>query len=725
MILRIVLGLSAGAILLAGVVLWTPAPRFDRDAAMQAAKAYDARIVRDAFGVPHIYGARDADVAFGLAYAHAEDDWATMEEVVFFSRGDLAQRTGRDGAVTDYLIAALNVWPDIDAKYEMDLPADVRAVVEAYAAGVNFWCAEEKGRCARGVAPVTGKDIVAGFVSRTPFFYGLDESLTALFESEPERRDAALRARTAFLKTPPETEFGSNAMAVAPSRSADGHTRLMVNSHQPYEGPVAWYEARLKSEEGWDMIGGVFPGAPMILHGAGPDLGWAHTVNKPDLVDIYRLEVDNAEKPTRYRFDGAWRDLERSKADLRVKLFGPFSLPVSRPVYRSAHGPVFVTPGGVFAVAYGGAGNLGAPEQWYRMNKAATFEEWRAAMAIQGVPSFTATYADRTGRIAFFYNAAIPVRDEGQDWTKIADGADPALVWRGVMPFGTAPQIVDPASGYVVNANHTPFETTGAGDNPDPADFPAHYGVDQRTTNRGLRIQELYGGDESITAEEFVAYKFDHFHAPESRLRRLIANVAADPATRQDDDLRDALTLLESWDGSTAKESREAALALRFGALALGYLLNGANAEEPDPAAALRRAAGEIEAGFGRLDPEWSEAMILKRGDLELPLNGGPDALRAVYGRGDPADGAQKATGGDTYILYADWPADGGAPTIRTIHQYGAATLDKTSPHYADQAPLFAAETWRTPPMTLEGVLAEATRDYRVGGDAPKSRQTR
>ncbi len=237
--------LAALALAGAAAWLWTPpAPRFDAPAAIEAAKAYDARIIRDKWGVPHIYGARDADVAFGLAYAHAEDDWKTIEDVILFSRGDLALRSGKDGAVTDYLIAALGVRSDIDRKYETDLSPETRAMLDGYAAGVNLWCAEEKTRCAAGVAPVSSKDIVAGFVSRTPFFYGLDNDLKKLFEGEPEKQAALQNIREAFLHVAPGVELGSNAIAVAPSRSSDAHTRLMVNSHQPYTGPVAWYEVR-------------------------------------------------------------------------------------------------------------------------------------------------------------------------------------------------------------------------------------------------------------------------------------------------------------------------------------------------------------------------------------------------------------------------------------------------------------------------------------------------
>ncbi len=715
-ILTIITGLAVVALLAVAFYLKTPgsAP-FDRDAALAAAKTYDARIIRDSFGVPHIYGQRDADVAFGLAYAHAEDDWATIQDVVFFSRGTLAERNGKDAAITDFLILALRIGRDVEEKYEPDLAPETRALVEAYAAGLNFWCAEMHGRCAAGLGPVTGQDVVAGFASRTPFFYGLDAYLKVLFEGAPETVAAAERARTAFLKVSDEIEIGSNAVAVAPVRSADGHTRLFVNSHQPYTGPVAWYEARLKSEEGWDIIGGTFPGSPVILHGAGPNLGWAHTVNKPDVVDIYRLKVDDPENPTKYEFDGAWRDLEIDEVKFRVKLFGPFSLPVKRRAYHSVHGPVFVTESGVYAVAYGGAGDIRTVEQWFRMNKAQDFDAWRDAMTMIAVPSFNAVYADRNGNIGYFYNAAIPIRDDAYDWSETQPGDTSATVWRGRMPFSAVPQVVNPVSGYVVNANHTPFQSSGEGDNPDPDAFPPHYGIDRKTTNRGLRIQALYGGDDSITEDEFIAYKMDHFYADGSRIMEMVRDIIA--RGEGDPELAEAVALLKSWDGSTDQDSRAAALTVLTAQRARGYLLNDENVEIPDYIEALRSVIMDLEAGFGRIDPAWGGAVRLVHGEANLPLNGGPDILRAVYPAGDPSKGPLTSIAGDTYILYADWPTDGslGYPELRTIHQFGSATLDSSSPHYADQAPLFAAEKWKTPPMTLEALLAEAKADYRPG----------
>lgn len=709
------LGILAVAVLGAAVWLWTPAPPdFDRQAALDVAKTFDVRIIRDRFGVPHIYGTSDADVAFGLAYAHAEDDWQTIEDVIFFSRGDLAQRKGQDAAVTDYLIAALGVWPAIDEKYAKDLTPATRALVEGYAAGLNAWCAEEAGRCAPGAAPMSGEDVIAGFVARTPFFYGLDDNFKALFDGDLKVADAAETVRESFLRVPPGAEIGSNAMAVAAPRSADGHTRLMVNSHQPYEGPVAWYEARVKSEEGWDMIGGLFPGAPMILVGAGPDLGWAHTVNKPDLFDAYALAVDNNKTPTKYRFDGEWRDLEIREAKFRVKLAGPFSLPVTRKTYRSVHGPVFLTDHGVYAVAYGGMDDVRAAEQWYRMNKAKSFEEWRAAMEMSAIPSLNAVYADRAGNIGYYYNVAIPVRAYGYDWSGIVPGDTSKTLWKGKRPFSVVPRIVNPQSGYVVNANHSPFEASAESDNPVKSDFPPHFGVKERRTNRGARIQELYGADDSITEEEFLSYKMDIAYAQDSRVMEtveaLIENHEPGDAL-----LDEAVAVLQRWDRTASPESRGAALAVLTAQRARGYLLNDEGEREEDFRAALRETAEALAKNFGRTDPEWREVMRFKRGDIDAEIDGGPDTLRAVWPTGDIGDGAVEAAGGDTYILYADWPADSGAPEIRTIHQFGAATLDAKSPHFADQAPLFLAGEWKTPPMDLEAVAAEATRDYRPG----------
>jgi len=705
-------------VLIIGALIWLKTPahqKFDTDAALNIAKNYDARVIRDSYGVPHIYGRRDADVAFGLAYAHAEDDIENIQAGRQFSRGQMGLLTGREGAITDYLVAALRAKKASEEKYETDLSPETRALLEGYSAGINLYCAEETDRCEPGFAPVTPLDLLTGFVARVPFYYGLDSELTRLFDGDLDFVETVQNSRETYLKLDHRIIPGSNAIAVAPSRSTDGHTRLVINSHQPFIGPTAWYEARVKSEEGWDMIGGLFPGTPFISHGTSPNLGWAITVNKPDLVDFFKLTVNDEKHPTQYMMEGEWLDFDMEKITIRVKLWGPFSLPVKQTIRRSIHGPVFDTPNGFFAASFAGDQNIRAIEQWYQMNKSTTYREWKQAMTIQGIPSFNFVYGDKEGNIGYYYNAQIPDRSPDWDWSKVAPGDRKDLVWKGIRPFGTATPIVsNPSSGYVVNSNHTPFESTGDADKPKRSDFPAHYGISDITTNRGLRAQALYGGDNQISAEEFMKYKMDNIYAENSRLRLFLKELAVHPDIAGTVEFKEALALFSGWNGSTNLDDRAAGLAIRTGQIAKGIQINGDGPENENPVEALRQAIAEYEDGFGRIDPPWGEVNRLKRGDVDLPLTGAPDQLRAIYSIENPKDGSLAGIAGDSYILYVDWDENGVA-SIQTIHQFGSATQDETSPHYADQTQLFADEHFKTPAMSLEGVLAEATRDYRVG----------
>ncbi len=688
---------------------WDPAT------AKQAAVAYDARIIRDRFGVPHIYGKRNADVVFGLAYAHSEDDWKNIEEVIRSSRGTLAEIVGEAGAKSDDFILSLGNTEIVNRDYDARVSPEARAIAEGYAAGVNLWCAEHADTgCARTM-PIRGQDIIAGYANRPPSFYGLDGEIDALLSG---RASYEMSTRAALLDVPDDVELGSNEIAVAPSRAADGHTRLAVNSHQPYEGRVAWYEARLKSEEGLDIIGGVFPGTPLILHGAGPKLGWAATVNKPDVYDFFKLTVDDAKAPTRYQMDGQWKELRHHLISYKVRK-GDRLETVERIAYWSEHGPAFVTDKGVFAVSFTSAGELRYLDQYLAMNLAKTVDDWRAAqIRYNAIPSVNYAVADSQGHIAYFWNAHMPRREEGWDRRKILPGDTSATLWKGWEPVEALPAVINPKSGYVVNSNHTPFLASGPDDNPKPENFPASFGVDTNLTNRGLRAQELIGADNSITREEFIAYKMDHRYSQDSNVMKMVADLKQVDAGG-DKDLKAALDIVTRWDGSADIKNRGAALAIFTGQAVMGGQMHDAYDREK-ALVALKDTAAQLKAATGRIDPEWGEVSRVARGDQSWPANGGPDTLRAVYAAGDLArEKFRHGRAGDTYIVIADWARDG-AYTLDTIHQYGSATLDPKSPHYADQAPLFAAEQFKRPPMELDALLEQAERDYRPGRDAPQ-----
>lgn len=662
----------------------------------RAAAGYDVRILRDTWGVPHVCGRTDADVAFGLAYAHAEDDFVTLQGALLAARGRLASVQGKDGAPNDYMVQLLRVWDFVDAGYERDLSPRTRALCEAYAAGINLYAARHPREAEAGLYPARGKDVVAGFVHKVPLFFGLDKVLKEL--TAPVR-----------VVSPPAPTPGSNTFAVAPSRSADGYTRLAVNSHQPWTGPVAWYEAHLKSGEGWDMVGGVFPGAPVILHGHNRDLGWAHTVNHPDLIDVFVLETDPAH-PRRYRVDGVWKDLEVRTARIPVKLLGPFSWTFEREVLWSDFGPVLQQPHGTYALRFAGMGRVGEVEAWYRMNRARTLEEWTDALRLQMLPMFNCGYADRRGNIAYVYNATIPRRATGYDWTRDVPGTTAATLWRDYLPFDSLPMVVNPASGFVLNSNGNPFEVTDGPDNPRPDALPAWAGIERHQTNRGLRAFELFGGDPSITREEFDAYKFDVTYSERSavvgRLRQVLA------APRPDDPLlREALDVLSRWDRRADAANPSAALAL------LALRPDDSNSAKPVATEALlsrlKTAAERLRKHFGRLDVPWGEVNRLRRADVDLGLAGGPDTLRAVYGF-DADDGRLKGVAGDSYILLVEWDREGRVSS-RSVNPFGSAVQDRRSRHYADQAPLFARQELRPVWLDEADIRAHLEREYRPG----------
>ena len=694
--------------------LWSPLPAHpDTGPYFEAAKAYDVEILRDRWGVPHVFGVRDADAAFGLAYAHAEDDFETIQVTVAVTRGRLARYKGPLAASTDYIVALLDVWGVIERGYADALAPEARALAEAYADGINLYAAKHPDETWKGLLPFAGRDVVAGFVLKTPFFYMFDRTLLALHGDNPPReiaRDPGAGDEAFLVRPNSLAERGSNALAVSPSRSADGRTRLLANSHQPFVGPVAWYEAHIVSDEGLDIYGSTFPGSPLILLGFNRDLGWANTVNLPDLADVYVLECD-PEDPSRYRLDGAWETFERSEAVIEIKLFGPFVWTVRLPVLRSRHGPVVAAEHGTYAIRYAGMGEIRQLEQYRRLNKARSFEEWMAALEMNALPSLNFVYADREGTIAYVHNGQFPARIEGWDWSKLLPGDRSDLIWDGYRPFDAVPRLVNPASGFLYSANNTPFSATDGPDNLDPESFPASMGLQRNETNRSLRIQELTDGRTPLGEAALLAIKFDGRYSTRSVAAETVQAILAEDWSA-DPELEAAAGHLRAWDLDTNVENRHTALGVLSTIEAVTERITGV--PPPPPAEAFRRAVELLRRNYGRIDPTWGEVNRFRRGEVDVPIDGGPDVLRAIHPREIRDDGRLHAAAGDTWIGVVSWGPDG-ALEAKSVHQFGSATLDATSPHYADQVPLFVEKRFKPVLMDRDAIEAEATARYRPG----------
>ena len=667
-------------VVIAAIGLATWEPMVARSGIAPPARQYDARIVRDTFGVPHIFGTTDADVAYGIAYAHAEDDFSTLQDVLAMTRGRMGAISGQDGAKTDFAVHLLGARATVDRDYDKQ-PADVRALLDAYATGLNLFARRhpEEVKLAK-LFPIDGKDVVVGFVLRSPFFFGLDQTLGALVGNTKLPTEVVGIPPDAPNVTPvgPEgDQNGSNAFVVAPKRSSDGATRLVSNSHQPYRGGVAWYELVVHSKQGWDFAGATFPGAPYPLLGHNRTLGWTNTVNRPDLIDVYKLVTDG----DRYRFDGQWRPLESKRVWLPVKLWGPFVLPVPRTVYRAVQGPVIRNKDGAFAIRYAGADQLKMVEEYYRLTKARNYAEWDKALSIQGIPATNFLYADATGRIAYVYNAAFPNRRAGYDYAKVLPGDTSRAFTPGTVPWSAIPRNVDPGSGFLQNANNSPYQAAGKGS--EIAAQNPLLGVETDTTNRGTRALELMGADGSISEAELEAIKYDSTVSRSSWAARWFD---AALKTKCDGDCGAARALLARWDWNYDGKGPADALAVLF--LRKGNAWHYRRAPETSPVEALTESAAYLKKHFGRIDPPLRQVLRLRQGDVDLPMDGGPDVLRAAALWDEAPDGRLAVRHGDSFVMFTTWDRSGRVRS-RSIQPYGSATTRPQSKHYTDQMKLF------------------------------------
>ena len=682
-------------ILLAGC-----AEKFNPVNYLQLNDQYDVVIERDHLGVPHIMGERDVDAAFGFAYAQSEDNWQVIHDSITLYRGTNAAENGKDAAIFDFLIKWLGFWETIDADYETKLTADTRAYIEAFADGINYYAALHPEQTNRNVFPISGKDIVAGYMLRHLLFYGFDSVLTEIYAEERQRSislgpntDVAAKGLQSHGVTYNNVPVGSNAFTVSPHFSTDGATRLAINSHQPTTGPVAWYEAHIQSNEGLNIMGGLFPSSVTVGVGFTENLGWGATVNKPDLVDVFVLDIDPND-PMRYKLDGEWKTLEARDLDVDVKVFGFFNWTSTQVGLRSVHGPVLRTDHGTYAIRYAGMNELRQVEQWLAMNKAQTFEDWRDALRMQAFASFNFVYADREGNTMFVHNSLTPNRVAGYDWTQYLPGDDSSLIWGSYMPFDELPQVINPKSGYIHSANQSPFRVTAESDNPIKANYRIEDGFPTRMTNRADRGLELFAELGPISEQEFSDIKHDKSFSKNSRSMAFLNKLMALDLTDAIPLYQDAQQVIAQWDRNTNIENRGAALSNCV--IGSEWLSEQKGTPEPDPMEQLTRCADLMMAKTGRLDPLWGDVSRHVRGDLNIPVGGGPDTLRAIYGLGMEEDGFLTNVAGDGLYYLLAWDAEG-KQKVRGIHQYGSATEDQSSPHYADQAQDYVDEVLHDP----------------------------
>lgn len=659
-------------------------------------------IVRDSFGVPHIFAPTDAGVAYGLAWATAEDDFETIQMQLLPIKGLAGQVLGKQGAFFDVAVHIINPKAQVEANYDKDLSPSFKTILESYTQAINTYAAlHPKEVLHKDLFPAQAQDIIQAYVVGMALLSSADKPLMQILGNKV--------SEVGYNET-----RGSNAFAVNSNKTSDGNTYIAINSHQPLEGLNSWYEAHLCSEEGWNIVGANFVGGVSIFHGTNEYLSWAHTVNHPDFVDIFQLEMHPSKKGL-YKYDNEWIPLEPNPIKAKIKLLGFIPFGIKQKIYTSKFGTTFQTKEGTFAIRMTANHSIKTAEQWYRMNKATSYTSFREALDMQGITCTNIVYADGQDTIFYISNGLLPKRHPDYDWKKVVPGISSDVLWDSFYPIDSLPQVLNPSGGYVYNCNHSPFLSADSTSNPVETNIPVTMGYQGKDilTNRGERFAELIGQYDRINYDEFKALRADRSYSkPMDSAPRLEVLFNLDP--KQYPHLASSIQLLSAWNRSFDENSMEAPIVILVlnhlfsNGISTPDLYSGSKLTESKLITALEFAEKHLDKHFGSKQVPLQAFQIHSRDQVYLPFAGGPDVMAAVYSR-IQKNGTVRPIAGDSYIQMVQWTAEG--PIIESINAYGASNV-KGNAHHTDQMELFTNQAFKPMSLDKEKVYQAAERIY-------------
>ena len=648
----------------------------------------DIEIVRDSYGVPHIYAKTDAEVAYGLAWANAEDDFITIQEAYLAGNAMLSNHIGLKGAPADFISQFIGSEKMIDEKIN-EISEDYIEVVKGYAQGLNAFAKKNPEKVLyKKLFPITPKKML--MYSQLQLFISNEGAYWAGRILNNDTQDDFLD----------QNLTGSNVIAMNSSKTLSGETFLAINTHQPLEGPTSWYEVHLNSEEGTNIIGTMYPGTPNILIGVNEHLGWSHTVNYPDKTDVFKLRMKNKKK---YIVDDKEYDLEKYKAKISIKILG-IPIKINRKYYKSIYGPTLKNKSGYYSIRTPTLFNIKALEQWWKMGKARNFTEFYNIYKMKQIPGFNVGYADKYDTIFYMSNGILPKRAEGFNWKGIVPGDTMKTLWTEYYDIEELPQVIQPKAGFIYNANHSPFRSTSDEENPREENYSKRMGYETYENNRSVRLKELIESYDKVTYEDFKNIKYDNSFPSKFSYNFMDINLIDEIKLKKDDELFEILSEIQNWDRKTDINSIGAGL---YGVLYYQLVYNYADQirrlsseDKPVSEKIILSAISDIKTylieHFGKVKITLGEFQKLVRGDKELPIWGLPDVITAMSSR-PYKDGMHKVFAGESYIGLVRFTKDG--PIMESIMSFGNSD-DPSSDHYTDQMEMYSK--FQTKKMTFD-----------------------
>jgi acyl-homoserine-lactone acylase len=722
---------------LALAALITAAPQLSAQPAVWAKQAQNVTIMRDQWGIAHIYGKSDADAVFGMIYAQAEDDFPRVETNYINAMGRLAEVEGEKELWRDLRMKLFIDTLDLKAQYAKS-PLWLKSLMDSWAAGLNYYLATHptvKPRLLTRFAPwmalafsegSIGGDIESVNLRGLESFYGPRSGVA------PKPGNDADAAEPSPFGVEPG---GSNAMALAPSNTATGHAMLMINPHTSfYFRP----EIHVASQQGLDAYGAVTWGQFFIYQGFNSRVGWMHTSGGGDVIDEYLETVTPKGTGFTYAYGAAARPVRAKTIVLPYKTAtGMASRTVT--AYFTHHGPIIREQNGKWVAVAMMQEPLKAIQQSYLRTKARNYAEFRTTMALRTNSSNNTMYADADGTIAYFHGNFVPKRNPKFDWTKPVDGSDPATDWQGLHTLDDMIHLKNPASGWIYNSNNWPFSAAGPS-SPKVGDYPVYMSEQRENSPRGVHAERVFGTRKDFTLDGLIAGAYDSYLPAFEQLNPpLFAAFDALPATDTlKVQLAEQIAVMKAWNNRFALESVAMALgnyyaeeatraaaagARQAGKPALEYIASGA------PGVlllgAFKRASDRIARDFGSWKTPWGEINRYQRlsgvigagfddskPSIPVPFASANWGSLAAFGQSS-ARTTKRIYGdrGNSFVAGVEF-----GPKVRAKSVLaGGVHNDPASPYFFNQAERYAKGEFKEVNFYRADVEKNAVRSYQPG----------
>ena len=669
-------------------------------------------IIRDDWGIPHVYGKTDADAVFGVAFAQAEDDFNRVETNFINSQGRLAEAEGESAIYRDLRMKLFIDPADMQAQYEKS-PEWLKQLMNAWADGLNFYLHTHPNVTPRVIkrfepwmALTFSEGSIGGDIERVNL-----RELEAFYGKKPV-------TTTASAERPRYVEpTGSNGIAIAPSNTTGKKSLLLINPHTSFFFRA---EAQMVSEEGLNAYGALTWGQFFIYQGFNDRTGWMHTSSGVDNIDEYLETIVKKGDTYFYKYGSEDRPVTVSKIVVPYKAANGMTQREFT-IYRTHHGPIVREADGKWVSVRLMQEPMKALMQSYSRTKARNYNGFRESMELHTNSSNNTIYADADGTIAYFHSNFIPRRDTKFDWTKPVDGSNPATEWNGVLSIDETPGLKNPGSGWLYNTNNWPWSAAGP-DSPKKDNFPVY--VERNAENaRGLHAIRVLENKKDFTIDSLIAAAYDSYMpAFETTIPALMKAYdqlpASDPLKAQ---LAEPIAQLRTWDYRWSAASIPTTLGNAY-----GDELNRITKPTPDQLVkALATASDKLTADYGTWKTPWGEVNRYQRltGDIVQPFNDAQPSIPVAFtsgrwgslasfgARAYPGTKKLYGTSGNSFVAVVEFGNRVRAKAVTAGGQSG----DPKSKHFNDQAERYATGNLREVYFYRDQLQGHTEREYRPG----------